>query len=70
MKELKNKRDDFKKVKQEKKILLRETWAQKKISMKLKIREAKSNLMIMRLEYKKLIKEMKNQNKINSMSFN
>ena len=70
LKELKKKREEFKHVKQQKKDLLKETWTQKKIAMKLKIKEAKSNLMIVRLEYKKLIKEMKIQNKLNSISFN
>jgi hypothetical protein len=43
-------------------MLIKETWRQNRITMKLKIKEVKSNIAIVRLEFKKLIKEMNIQN--------
>ncbi|MBK00587.1 MAG: hypothetical protein CMB48_06560 [Euryarchaeota archaeon] len=62
LKDLKKKRIEYKNAKKNRKMLVKEAWRQKKITMKLKIKEVKSNLMIVRLEFKKLIKEMKHQN--------
>ena len=42
-------------------MLVKEAWRQKKITMKLKIKEIKSNLMSVRLEFKNLINDMKHQ---------
>ena len=62
LKELKKKRIEYKDAKKNRKILLKETWRQKRIDMKMKIREVKSNIAIVRLEFRILIKEMKKQN--------
>ena len=62
LKELKKKRIEYKDAKKNRKILLKETWRQNKIAMKMKIKEVKSNIAIVRLEFRKLIKEMKTQN--------
>lgn len=62
LKELKKKRIEYKDAKKNRKILLKETWRQNKIAMKMKIKEVKSNIAIVRLEFRKLIKEMKSQN--------
>ena len=43
-------------------MLLKETWRQNRITMKMKIKEVKSNIAIVRLEFRILIKEMKKQN--------
>ena len=62
LKELKKKRIEYKDAKKNRKILLKEAWRQKRIDMKMKIREVKSNIAIVRLEFRILIKEMKKQN--------
>ena len=62
LKELKKKRIEYKDAKKNRKMLLKETWRQNRIAMKMKIKEVKSNIAIVRLEFRKLIKEMKIQN--------
>ena len=62
LKELKKKRIEYKDAKKNRKMLIKETWRQNRITMKLKIKEVKSNIAIVRLEFKKLIKEMNIQN--------
>ena len=62
LKELKKKRIEYKDAKKNRKMLLKETWRQNRITMKMKIKEVKSNIAIVRLEFRKLIKEMKIQN--------
>ena len=62
LKELKKKRIEYKDAKKNRKMLLKETWRQNRIAMKMKIKEVKSNIAIVRLEFRKLIKEMKTQN--------
>tara|TARA_B100001540_G_scaffold317664_1_gene351979 strand:- start:5727 stop:6899 length:1173 start_codon:yes stop_codon:yes gene_type:complete len=62
LKDLKKKRIEYKDAKKNRKMLIKETWRQNRITMKLKIKEVKSNIAIVRLEFKKLIKEMNIQN--------
>ena len=62
LKELKKKRIEYKDAKKNRIMLLKETWRQNRITMKMKIKEVKSNIAIVRLEFRKLIKEMKIQN--------
>ena len=67
LKDLKKKRIEYKDAKKNRKMLVKEAWRQKKITMKLKIKEIKSNLMSVRLEFKNLIKEMRHQNNLVSV---
>jgi len=62
LKDLKKKRIEYKDAKKNRKMLIKETWRQNRITMKLKIKEVKSNIAIVRLEFKQLIKEMNIQN--------
>lgn len=63
LKDISNKRLEYKKARKKRKLELKETWIKKKNLMKLKIKEAKNNLSLVRMEFKFLMKEMKMQNK-------
>ena len=58
------KRLEYKNAKKLRKLELKENWNKKKKMMKFKIKEAKHHLAMARLEFKLLIKEMKNHNKV------
>ena len=66
LKDISNKRLEYKKARKIRKLELKETWIKKKNLMKLKIKEAKNNLSLVRMEFKYLMKEMKIQNKATS----
>ncbi|HJM44473.1 MAG TPA: acyl-CoA desaturase [Candidatus Poseidoniaceae archaeon] len=66
LKDISNKRLEYKKARKIRKLELKETWIKKKSLMKLKIKEAKNNLSLVRMEFKYLMKEMKIQNKTTS----
>ncbi len=59
LKDISNKRLEYKKARKKRKLELKETWIKKKNLMKLKIKEAKNNLSLVRMEFKFLMKEMK-----------
>jgi len=64
LKDLAKRRLEYKNARKKRNLELKETWNKKKIAMKLKIKDARKNLVLVRIEFKKLMKEMKAQNKI------
>ncbi len=59
LRDIAKKRKEYKQAKKLRKLEIKENWNKKKMMMKFKIKEAKYNLAIARLEFKKLIREMK-----------
>jgi len=64
LKDLAKRRLEYKNARKKRKLELKETWNEKKMAMKLKIKDARKNLVLVRIEFKNLMKEMKAQNKI------
>ena len=64
LKDLAKRRLEYKNARKKRNLELKETWNKKKIAMKLKIKDARKNLVLVRIEFKKLMREMKAQNKI------
>ena len=64
LKDLTKRRLEYKNARKIRKLELKETWNKKKMAMKLKIKDARKNLVLVRIEFKNLMKEMKAQNKI------
>lgn len=64
LKDLTKRRLEYKNARKIRKLELKETWNKKKMAMKLKIKDARKNLVLVRIEFKNLMKEMKSQNKI------
>ncbi len=64
LKDLAKRRLEYKNARKKRKLELKETWNEKKMVMKLKIKDARKNLVLVRIEFKNLMKEMKAQNKI------
>ncbi|MAT48743.1 MAG: acyl-CoA desaturase [Euryarchaeota archaeon] len=64
LKDLTKRRLEYKNARKIRKLELKETWNKKKMAMKLKIKDARKSLVLVRIEFKNLMKEMKAQNKI------
>jgi len=64
LKDLAKRRLEYKNARKIRKLELKETWNKKKMAMKLKIKDTRKNLALVRIEFKNLMKEMKAQNKI------
>ena len=64
LKDIAKRRLEYKNARKKRKLELKETWNKKKMIMKAKIKDARKNLTLVRIEFKNLMKEMKAQNKI------